>query len=362
MPTCSSQPLLGICMSHVLIPSQTDGMDQEEITDKLYNLIRQEGQYSCGDYLNRQRSHQHVSSDDEEMKDEKMKKDEADPNSVDASCREKMCEWSYRVCDHFKVPRNIVAIAFSFLDRFVNRCSCDRTAFKLASMTALYMATKVFNGRQLSISTLAELSRGEFDVCHISEMELIMLRTLDWKLNPPTVQDFIQFFLTFLPAHCCQTTFIAQRAMFFAELCVYDYDLVLHSRALIAQASIMNAIQAVLREDPELAREMESMLLDAIQFYIPSCGLQLPSQQTGGRRYSEMVKSTQRRLWYLFSCSVQSVEEKSSLEMSTSERNKLRRSQQQALSDSKQQQLEPKSPTSVHQVASVSPTCVDNRF
>ena len=60
---------------------------------------------------------------------------------VDAVCREKMCEWSYRVCDHFHVPRDMVAISFSYLDRFLDRCQCDRTTFKLAAMTTLYMAT-----------------------------------------------------------------------------------------------------------------------------------------------------------------------------------------------------------------------------
>lgn len=352
MQPTSPSPLLGIRMSEVLTPSQTDGMDKEELADNLHILIRQEKSYSCGDYLNRQCREDSSSVADDETKrgdEEEDAGDCSDPNAVDASCREKMCEWSYRVCDHFKVPRNIVAIAFSFLDRFVNRCSCDRTAFKLASMTALYLATKVFNGRQLSIATLAELSRGEFDACHISEMELIMLRTLDWKLNPPTVQDFIQYFVTFLPSHCPQTTFIAQRAMFFAELSVYDYDLMLHDRAVIAQGSILNAVQAVLGEDPEMVREMEIFLKEAQQFYFPIEAVPLIN------RRELLIQITQRRLWYLFSCSAQSMQEKSSLLMSISDRSKLRRPQN-VLGSKKPH--EPKSPTSVHQVASVSPISV----
>jgi hypothetical protein len=50
---------------------------------------------------------------------------------VDESCREKMCEWSYRICDHFNTSREIVAIAFNYLDRFNDVTRCDRTAFKI---------------------------------------------------------------------------------------------------------------------------------------------------------------------------------------------------------------------------------------
>ena len=337
-------------MSHVITPSQTDGMDHEELTNTLCGLIRQEASYSCGDYLGKQHREAHSGLEDNKPQEVGLN---ADPNAVDASCREKMCEWSYRVCDHFKVPRNIVAVAFSFLDRFVNRCSCDRTAFKLASMTALYMATKVFNGKQLSIVTLAELSRGEFDVSHISEMEMIMLRTLDWKLNPPTVQDFIQYFLTFLPSNCSQTTFIAQRAMFFAELCVYDYDLVGYDRGLLAQAAILNAIEAVLGEDPGITREMQSLLLDALDLFYPSDAM----PHTCRLRHPRiMVQNTQRRLWYLFGCSAQSAQEKTSMQLDRSDSLHLKRPQ----TTIERKAPEPKSPTSVHQVAHISPISVTN--
>ena len=40
---------------------------------------------------------------------------------VDEICRQKMCEWSYRVIDHFNGRREIVAIAQNFVDRFLNQ-------------------------------------------------------------------------------------------------------------------------------------------------------------------------------------------------------------------------------------------------
>mmetsp|Transcript_2267 Transcript_2267/g.3124 ORF Transcript_2267/g.3124 Transcript_2267/m.3124 type:complete len:350 (-) Transcript_2267:218-1267(-) len=343
----SSSPLLGIRMSSVLPPSQTDGMDHETLMDSLDVMITQEASYSCEDYLSRDYTAEEKSWGESKSNDVSA----VDLNLVDASCREKMGEWSYRVCDHFKVPRNIVAVAFSFLDRFVNRCSCDRTAFKLASMTALYMATKIFNGRQLSIATLAELSRGEFEASHISEMEAVMLKNLNWKLNPPIVQDFIQFFITLLPSHCPRKILITQRAMFFAELSVYDYDLLLHDRGVIALASIFNAIDAVIGvEDPLLANELEHILLNAIRSRYSSCcsssGFDRMQQPSG------LVQSTQRRLWYLYSCSAQAADDKAVVSDKADKSRKPNNNLQKV----------PGSPTSVFQVVSVvSPVNTPNK-
>lgn len=339
----STSPLLGIRMCSVLPPSQVDGVSREELFGRLNALITQEKRYKCEDYLCRQ------IKEDEQCGTEEREEKSSEANSVDASCREKMCEWSYRVVDHFKVPRNIVAVAFSFLDRFVNTCSCDRTAFKLASMTALYMATKLFNGRQLSIATLAELSRGEFDISHIAEMETIMLKTLEWRLNPPIVQDLVQYFLALFPASFPYSELIGRRAFFFAELCVYDYDHILTERGVLAIASIFNAIDAVLVsvDEPHLASELENSLLNAIHVQYPSCCTEKGVDQN--QEPSALVQSTQRRLWYLYSCSAQASQE-----------NAVERSQPK---DKRRRKVNadhgaPKSPTSVHQVASISPSSI----
>ncbi len=39
---------------------------------------------------------------------------------VDDACRQKMCEWSYRIIDAFDGRREIVAMAQNFLDRFLD--------------------------------------------------------------------------------------------------------------------------------------------------------------------------------------------------------------------------------------------------
>lgn len=231
MSTDTSPPSLGLRMRSGL------SFDIEEREDNamigcLHTLLRQGKAYRCGDYLRRSKTYNG---------EQRKRKD----SLIDENCREKMVEWTYKVSDHFHIPREIVACAISCLDRFVEGCACDRTAFKLAAMTSLYIATKTLNGKQISINTLAELSRGEFSSAHIAEMELIMLDTLKWKLSPPTVQTFIRQMLVLMPTRR-NFELIHDRAMFLAELSAFDYAFVPHDRHLIALGCVLVSAQAVL--------------------------------------------------------------------------------------------------------------------
>lgn len=109
-----------------------------------------------------------------------------------------MAQWEYRIVDYFDASRDLVGIAFSFLDRFTAKCTCDRQAYKLAAITSLFIAMKLHAPRRFSIDTLAALSRGEFEDSQIAQMELIMLKTLDWRLSPPTTQSFIHRWASYI--------------------------------------------------------------------------------------------------------------------------------------------------------------------
>jgi hypothetical protein len=160
-------------------------------------------------------------------------------------------------------------------------------------MTALYMATKMLNSKQLSIRSLAELSRGEFEMAHIAEMERIILETLEWKMNPPTVQSYITLLHPLLSTmgSAIIVNEICDRATFFAELCVYDYNFVTEERYLIAVACFLNAIESMdnIQLINDLKREFHSVLVTNIN---------LPFDTIA-------IEKAQVRLWYLYSCSAQ---------------------------------------------------------
>jgi len=278
-------PTLNLCMNASPYDEEQRIPNYEEALDSLEAMIGQDGSaYRCRNYLSRRSKASSSSGQDPEL----------DPDEIiDEACREKMVEWCYKVSDHFSINREICAFTFSMLDRFIDQCSCDRTAFKLAAMTSLYIATKMFNGKQLSVASLAELSRGEFLAEHISQMERIILDALDYRVNPPIVQAFIQQLRPLLPAldeHSADE--INKRATFYSELFVFDYEFVDESKYSVAVACILNAFQDV--EGPFVASELTSEFLSSLNSSLCT------------DLSAEALEKTQARLWYLYSCSTQS--------------------------------------------------------
>jgi len=161
--------------------------------------------------------------------------------------RRKICEWAYKVVDHFRIDREVVGVALNFFDRFLFvhktgqdvttsscRCpSCQRalnsSTFQLGAMTALYLAIKLHaepgddpleektTRRKLRLFSFVELSRGQFTADDICSMERKILDTLQWKINPPTPMTVVSYLLRLMPKRSS-----------IPFHCRYNYDLVLH--------------------------------------------------------------------------------------------------------------------------------------
>jgi hypothetical protein len=292
----SSTPLLSLRMKSCrsVPPSERfQALDLDGTADRLRVMMVQEKSetYSCRNYILRRKMEHLESTKSMESDDDDGSAVPPLDNEIDTLCREKMCEWAYRVVDHFHASREIVASAFSYLDRFVDRCSCDRAAFKLCAMTSVYMATKVFNSREISMSSLADLSRGEFDMAHISEMEGIILQTLDWRMHPPTTQCFINHLHALVPLPTGPVTrAIFQRATFFAELSLFDYCFVTQSKSAIAIAALMNAMEGM---EGTVTRTEQEQFTRTIKDMVDL------------EHSKELIDSIRNRLWYVYSQSAQ---------------------------------------------------------
>jgi hypothetical protein len=164
--------------------------------------------------------------------------------------RRKICEWCYKVVDHFRIDREVVGVALNFFDRYLvvhksddgsknaNTCRCpscqralDSSTFQLGAMTALYLAIKLHaetaedvphldekpRRMKLRLHSFVELSRGQFSSTDICSMERTMLASLQWRVNPPTPMTVVSYLLRLMPKRSS-----------FPFHCRYNYDLVLH--------------------------------------------------------------------------------------------------------------------------------------
>lgn len=243
--------------------------EKEMLVDNLHAMMRQErtGKYTCTDYLSLTPWHQNIY---QMSKKTHSHFDQTHPHAhgtntrIDEYCRVQIVEWSFRVVDYFRIDREVVAVSLSFLDRFLANCRCDRTSFKLAATTTLHLAVKLLYPCKLAdLGILSDLSRGEFDMRDVSEMEARILHTLSWNLHPPTPIAFASIFLDYffsstnmLHVPINDLDDICDVSSFFCELAVCDYFFVPLRASRIALASILNALEGMFGPDNNLAGEV----------------------------------------------------------------------------------------------------------
>ncbi|KAL3791407.1 hypothetical protein ACHAW5_005781 [Stephanodiscus triporus] len=164
---------------------------------------------------------------------------------LNSSWREKICHWSFNVIDHFDLSREVVAVSMSLFDRYLatrgNRCN-GSTAL-LASLTTLHIAIKINEVRKIKLTTLANLSRGQFGPKHIEEMEWMVLTSLNWHIHPPTSMSFLSHLLLLLPEKVSDSSKedIYAMSRYITELSVCDSSFVEINPSAVAFSAILNS-------------------------------------------------------------------------------------------------------------------------
>jgi len=259
---------------HYQSESNNAPVNYESVSEELQVMRRQEeSNYKCTcDYMRNNN-------------DPKRKK-------MDESYREKMCEWSYRVIDHFHLNREVIAVSFNYLDRFLDVCICDKTTLKLAAITSLYIACKVYGTKELPLSVIVGLCRGEFFEEHITEMETIILHSLSWRMHPPSAVSFISYLCKLFPSTLepSVTHAIFQRASFFTELAAFDYYFAKEKSSSIALASLVNAMEGF--DTNDIPVSTRTHFLRAVA-------------SVAGLSFDNSIVMAQKRLWKLYSRSKQ---------------------------------------------------------
>lgn len=121
--------------------------------------------------------------------------------------REQMFDWSCMVVDSFGADRDVVAVSFNLLDRYLVHelqrplaPSVTRDDYQLFAMTCLYIAVKVLEPypRKLSVQTLVEMSKQFYTAQIIEQTERDILVALGWRLHAPTALAFARMYSTLL--------------------------------------------------------------------------------------------------------------------------------------------------------------------
>lgn len=214
-------------------------MDGEAIASTIEVMRMQEANYKCHDYFSHRRHGI--------LKCLKVGSTVSVP--VDEDCRFKMAEWYYKVVDLCKFSRETVAVAMSYLDRYISTeagrpALDDYTVYQLAGMTCLYTAIKIHEPEAI---TPAQLSSGTYTNEQVTDMELLILAAIRWHMNPPVALSFINNFLALLPSVMSKSDrdAVYELAKFQTELAVIEYSLITVDASTVAFAAILNALETI---------------------------------------------------------------------------------------------------------------------
>jgi len=194
--------------------------------------------------------------------------------------REKICEWCYQVVDHCDIDRGVVSIALDYFDRFLScQTSSSRAeiSFQLVSMTSLYLAAKLHSTRRISASSMSSLSKGCFRVSEILNMEVRIIQTLRWHLNPPTPSIYLDVVNPLLDASIAdvQDSYeVSELSRYLLELGVCDSYFIEMNPSSIAYASILIAMEN-LSTSKEIRTKFDLYKLDKASKVTERCARRL---------------------------------------------------------------------------------------
>lgn len=171
-----------------------------------------------------------------------------DGESADASVvgfwRQQMLNWSNVVIDSFGIDREVVAVGFNILDRYVGKevqsgVPITREDFQLFCMTSLYIAVKILESypRKLTADALVEMSRGFYAGEDILHTEREILKVLGWYLSPTTAIGYCRIFWDMIPVpvtHEFQTN-----CQVLAELALGDPYFLTKKPSMVALAAVL---------------------------------------------------------------------------------------------------------------------------
>ncbi|KAL3939662.1 MAG: hypothetical protein SGBAC_005663 [Bacillariaceae sp.] len=184
---------------------------------------------------------------------------------IDPAAREAIVDWYLKIVELCDMSVDTASIAVSILDRFASSPAAKdflihREKFQLASLAAIYTAIKIHEASALSPAFVAKLSGGMSTQEDVEKMEIYLLQTITWLVNPPTAMWFAQNFLQLLNLSS-KPLMRAIESQVVQSLLKYEFCTIRPSA--IGAAAVANALEAVFGRN-NYVRRMESILCSTI--------------------------------------------------------------------------------------------------
>lgn len=179
-----------------------------------------------------------------------------------AGARREAVEWMLKVIVHYSFSALTAVLAVNYLDRFLFNFQCQRGKpwmTQLAAVACLSIAAKIEETQvPLLLDLQVEDSRYVFEAKTIKRMELLVLSTLQWKMNPVTPLSFLDYITRRLglKGHLCWE--FLRRCELILLSVLADSRFMSYIPSVVAAATMLHVVNTV---EPRLLLEYQNQLL-----------------------------------------------------------------------------------------------------
>ncbi|KAI3767450.1 hypothetical protein L2E82_17573 [Cichorium intybus] len=230
------------------------------------------GSYSCVDnYPNDTLLEQELYWEDQELsslisKETHQHFDDNGCPSPPVVSRREAVEWMLGVVSHYSFTALTAVLAVNYLDRFFDRFGGLESEKKqqpwmtqLAAVSCLSLAAKVEETRvPLLLDLQMEGSNYVFEAKTIQKMEILILSTLQWKMNPVTPISFLDYITRRLGLKSYLSSEFLKRCECLLLCLLPDGRFRSYRPSVIATATMVHVIHSV---EPCIGNEYQSQLL-----------------------------------------------------------------------------------------------------
>ncbi|XP_028392483.1 G1/S-specific cyclin-E-like [Dendronephthya gigantea] len=107
-----------------------------------------------------------------------------------------LLDWLIEVCEVYRLHRETFHLAASYVDRYLKvKRDIQKSRLQLVGVTALFIAAKLEEIYPPKLSEFSYVTDGACTDDEILIEELVMLKVLDWKLTPLTINTWLRVYL-----------------------------------------------------------------------------------------------------------------------------------------------------------------------
>lgn len=196
---------------------------------------------------------------------------------ITASMRSILVDWLVEVSEEYKLNAETLYLAVNYTDRFLSQMSVLRGKLQLVGTASMYIAAKYEEITPPDVNEFVYITDDTYTKKQVLRMEHLLLKVLDFKMSPPTINWFMSHFLRFIRTECGlkdgadpdMMSRVENLSRYLAELTLIDADTYLtYLPSQIAASAIYLALYTLGQEWTKQVEEICAYTADEIKWCV----------------------------------------------------------------------------------------------